>query len=51
MMGSMGGFGGFGAFGVAGLVLGIIALVKAQNLKKEFEILKESIKESKEKKK
>jgi len=48
-MGGFGGFGGFSIFGVAGLVLGIIALVRAINLKKEFEILKDTIKELKEK--
>ena len=48
-MGGFGGFGGFGMFGVAGLVLGIIALVKASNLKKEVEILKGIINELKEK--
>jgi hypothetical protein len=48
-MGGFGGFGGFGIFGIAGLVIGIIALVKASNLKKEFDILKDSIKDSKKK--
>lgn len=42
-------FGGFGIFGVAGLVLGIIALVKASNLKRDVEILKGILKERKEK--
>jgi len=47
----MGGFGGFGVFGVAGLVIGIIALVKVLNLKRDFEILEDAIKELKEKNK
>jgi hypothetical protein len=45
----MGGFGGFGIFGVAGLVLGIVALVKVSNLKRDFEKLEDEIKELKEK--
>ena len=45
----MGGFGGFGIFGVAGLVLGIVALVKVLNLKRDFEKLEDEIKELKEK--
>ena len=47
----MGGFGGFGIFGVAGLVVGIIALVKVQNLNREYETLKNTIKELKGKNK
>ena len=48
-MGGFGGFGGFGIFGIAGLVIGIIALVRVFNLKREFEILKDAVKELKEK--
>ena len=50
-MGGFGGFGGFGIFGLAGLIIGIIALVKVQNLKREFDILKDTIKELKERNK
>ena len=50
-MGGFGGFGGFGIFGLAGLVIGIIALVKVQNLNREFEALKDTIKELKGKNK
>lgn len=50
-MGGFGGFGGFGIFGVAGLVVGIIALVKVQNLNREFETLKNTLKELKGKNK
>jgi len=46
-MGGFSGFGGIGIFGVAGFVIGIIALVKVQNLNREFETLKDTIKELK----
>jgi predicted PurR-regulated permease PerM len=50
-MGGFGAFGGSGIFGLAGLIIGIVALVKVQNLKREFDILKDELNELKGKNK
>ena len=44
-------FGGSGISGLAGLVIGIVALVKVQNLKRDLDILKDALNELKGKNK